>query len=241
MPGDREVGLAAEEVPGRVFRRAVDEIERADPEELARALAVIRGDDGRVDPGETAFVEVAVDALRNGVAHPRDGAECVRARTQVRHAAQVLEGMALLGDRVGLGVVHPADDGHGAGLDLPVLAAAPGLGDGAGYLDRAAGAEARDIFVVAEVFVGDDLHAVEAGAVMDIDERESAPRSAAGADPTRYGNRTADGDLVVQNGLDREVLQTRKERGGQAHHDSGSGDAHGSLTASRAGIGRGAP
>ena len=49
--------------------RNVREVERGDTEHLSRALRVARGDDGRVDPKESVFVEVAMDSLREAVPH----------------------------------------------------------------------------------------------------------------------------------------------------------------------------
>ena len=49
-------------------------------------------------------------AMLSAVPHARDGAERVRARAQVRDLAQVLERVLLRLNRVGVGIVDPADD-----------------------------------------------------------------------------------------------------------------------------------
>ena len=109
----------------------VGQVERADAEHLARAFGVAGGDDRRVHPEEAVLVEVAVDRHAQAVAHARHRAERVGARPQVRHLAQVLERCALRLNGIGLGVVHPADDLNGVGLQLDrlplALALRPGL------------------------------------------------------------------------------------------------------------------
>ena len=138
--------------------------------------------------------------LGHGVADPGDGAEGVGAGPQVGHRAQVFEGVALLGDGVGLGIVDAADDVHDACLDFPVLALARRLRDDAVDLQRAAGAEFDDVVVVVERLVGHDLQVGEAGTVVDGDERKAAARGAPGLHPA------ADGDfgprILPKDGLD---------------------------------------
>ncbi len=126
---DREEGRPTEEVLAEVdgtvtAARQVRQIEGRDAEHLARALGVRRGDDRRVDPVEAVLVEVAVDGLGQGVAHAGDGADGVGAYAQMRHLAQVLERVALGRDRVGIGIVDPADHADRLGLHLDRLALA---------------------------------------------------------------------------------------------------------------------
>ena len=61
---------------------------------------------------ETVPVEIIVDGVGEGGAHPGDGADGVGPRPQVRLGAQVFETVALLGDWVGLRILHPADHLH---------------------------------------------------------------------------------------------------------------------------------
>ena len=150
LAGYGEEGLLAEEVLAEVHRLvAVDEFQGGDPEQLARAFAVRGGDDGRVHPLEASALQETVHGHGDGVAHPGDGAEGVGARAQVGNGAQVFEGVPLLGDRVVLRVVHPAEHFHALGLNLPVLALAAGLDQGAADANGAAGADLEDLrFVV---------------------------------------------------------------------------------------------
>src|SRR6185369_17160188 len=64
-------------------RRAVCNVERADPEHLAGAFGVARRDDRRVDPEEAVVAEVAMNRLTQTVAYARHGPERVRTRPQV--------------------------------------------------------------------------------------------------------------------------------------------------------------
>ena len=83
--------------------------------------------------------------------------------------AEVLEGVALGRDGVGLRVVHPADDLDRVGQDLDGLPLALRLGDGARDGDRAAGRQAEDLgLVVRERRGGHDLERVEARPVVDV-------------------------------------------------------------------------
>src|SRR5258706_2108838 len=99
LAADRQKGFPAEkilrEVEAAVRRagsvRQVDEIERADAEHLAGTLGVARRDDRRMHPEEPALVIVAMDGHAERVPHARDRAYRVRARTEMRHFAQILE------------------------------------------------------------------------------------------------------------------------------------------------------
>ena len=166
------------------------------PKQFAGAFAVARRDDGRVHPDEAVCVEVAVHRLGNGVAYPGDGSEGVGARPQVGDGAQVLEGVALLGDGVGFRVFHVSDDVHLARLDFPVLPLAGGLGHRTGHDHGAAGAEFDDLVVVGECLVRHHLQVGEAGAVVDGDERETAAGGAPGLHPA------ADFDLGTRRPLE---------------------------------------
>src|SRR3546814_734979 len=121
--------LLAEEVAAvvhlaRRVARQVGQVERGYAEHLPRALGVGGGDDRGGNPEVALLVEVPVHGLGQAVADPGDGTEQVGARPQVRHLAQELERMGLGLDRVGLGVLDPADDLDRSGLDLEGLALA---------------------------------------------------------------------------------------------------------------------
>ena len=100
LAGDGQVRLLAEEVlavvdPAVLSAGQVIKIERRDLEHLARALAVGAGDERRMDVDEVALLEELVDGVGDEAADAEDGLEGVRARTQMRHGAQILHRMAL--------------------------------------------------------------------------------------------------------------------------------------------------
>ena len=109
-----------------------------------------------------SLVEEAVDRLRERVAHARRRADHVGARPQVRDLAQELERVRLGLDRIGVGIVDPADDLDRARLHLERLALRGRRHDRAGRLDRAAGGELLDLVGVVGQRVGrDHLHRME--------------------------------------------------------------------------------
>ena len=146
LPRHGEERLAAEEVLAEIHlppRRArqVGEVERRHPEQRARPFRVGRGDDRRVDPEKAVVVEEPVDRLRQGVAHPRRRRDHVGARPQVRHVAQELHRVRLGLDRIGVGVLDPADHLDRARLHLERLPLGRRRHDRPGRLHRAAGRE----------------------------------------------------------------------------------------------------
>src|SRR5690606_35016257 len=108
---DRQEGRLAEEGLG---------IARADLEHLARALRVRRGDDRRVEPQEAPLLEEAVDLPGQRVADPEDRLQGVGPRPQVRDGPEVLEGGALLLQRVGARIAG-TDEPDRVGGDLEGL------------------------------------------------------------------------------------------------------------------------
>mmetsp|Transcript_32459 Transcript_32459/g.66226 ORF Transcript_32459/g.66226 Transcript_32459/m.66226 type:complete len:326 (-) Transcript_32459:457-1434(-) len=90
----------AREVPFRVLGQ-----QRGHGEHLPRALAVRARDQGGVHVQEPARVEERVRRVGHCVAQPLRGGVGFGSRPQVRQGAQVLEGVALLGQRV-LGASH---------------------------------------------------------------------------------------------------------------------------------------
>ena len=83
--------------------------------------------------------KIAMDRLRQRVAHPRRGADHIGARPQMRDLAQIFHGVRLGLDRIGIRVVDPADHLDGARLHLERLALGRRRHDRAGRLDGAAG------------------------------------------------------------------------------------------------------
>jgi hypothetical protein len=95
----------------------------------------------------------------------------VRARTQVRHFAQVLERRFLRLNRIRLGIVHPADHIDRLGLQLDRLTLPLALRQRAGRDHGAAGRQLHHLtLIVRQYRRGHDLNGIEAGAVVDMDE-----------------------------------------------------------------------
>ncbi len=205
LPGHGEAGRAPKKsaakstsppaVRGR-FTRSRVETRNISPAPSASEVVMIGG----VDPEEAPLVEEAVHGHGEGVPHPRDRAEGVGARAEVRHLAQELEGVLLGLDGVRLGVVHPPQHLQGGGLDLHRLWP-PGGGDQlAGDRHGAPGGEALHLAgVVGEVAPGHHLDGVEARPVVDVDEGDPGLGVAAGAHPP------LDGDFLP--GLDPALEQ----------------------------------
>ena len=107
LAADREVGRPREKIlarnrssPSLVARRIL-RIERRDAKHFARAFAVARGDDRRVDVNEAALLEKLVNGKGEPAAHAKDRAEQIRARPQMRDLAQELRRVAFLLQRIG--------------------------------------------------------------------------------------------------------------------------------------------
>ena len=175
----REIDLAL----GRA--RQVRQVERADLEHLRRRLRHRSGDDRRVNPEEAVLVEEAVDRHAQRVPHARDGAERVRARAKVRDLAQVFERVLLGLDRIGVGILDPADDFDLARLDLERLALALRLHERAGGDDRAAGGQVHDFArVIRQRVRRDDLDRIEARSVVDARGTRTRPWNRGGCGPS---------------------------------------------------------
>ncbi len=135
------------------------------------------------------LVEKPVDGLGQGVAHARDRADGIGARAQVGHTAQIFEGVALGRDRIGVGIVDPADHIDGVGLDLDTLVPALRFDQPAACNDGAAGDQVEDFgMVIVQIGRGDDLQCVEAGAVMNLKKRQPGLGVTPGADPATHGD-----------------------------------------------------
>jgi len=200
LTGHGEKGLAAEEVVAIAVGGPVGDVQRADAEQVAGAFAIAGRDDRRIDPEEAVRIEVSVDGLRQGVAHPGHGTEGIGAGTEVGDGTQVLERVALLRDGVGIRFGHPAGDTDGVSLNFAALPPTLGSDDDACHFDSAPGGERSDFVVVGEFLVSHDLDRVEARTVVHVNEGKTAPRSTPGADPTSDGNGIANGDILVNNG-----------------------------------------
>ena len=127
---------------------------------------------------EVALLEKLVDRIRQAAAHPEHAAEQVGAWTQVGNGPQKLRGVAFLLQRIGL--VGMAVHRDLRCLHLPLLSPALRLDQLPLYPHRGAGVQRLDVGgVIVEIGVGDDLQALETGAVIQLDEGETlavAPR-----------------------------------------------------------------
>ena len=193
----QEGGLAEEvlrEVDGSVGRPGeVGEVEGRDAEQLAGALGIAGGQDRRVHPVEAVLVEVPVHRHGQRMADPGDRAERVRPDPQVGDLAKVFEGVPLGRDRVGVGVVDPADHLDRICGQLHGLPLALRRGDRAADRDGTAGGQVDDlVLVVGERRGRDHLEGIEAGSVVNGQEGEPGLRIAARADPALHGRARAD-------------------------------------------------
>src|SRR5207253_613415 len=84
-----------------------------DAEQRPGPFAIAGGDDRRVDVEEALLVEEVVDGLRDAVPQAGNRAEGVGPRPEVGDRAEELEGVALLLERVALGIriADPFNDG----------------------------------------------------------------------------------------------------------------------------------
>jgi len=144
---------------------------------------------------------VLVNGERDPVANPRHGTDGVGPRTQVRDLAQVLEGVLLGRHRIGIRIIHPADDLDALGLHLESLSAALRRDQRA---ERNDGATRRQVphlgLIVDERLVGDHLDGVEAGAVVQVNEREPMPGIAPRSHPALDGDGRVLGSRPVEGG-----------------------------------------
>ena len=99
LAADGEVSALAEEIGFRFFVDVA--LEGGDPEHLARAFAIARGDDRRVHVNEIALLEELVDGVGQPAAHAENGAEEIRPRPQVGDGAQEFVRVPLFLKRIG--------------------------------------------------------------------------------------------------------------------------------------------
>ena len=183
LAADGQVGRFAEEIRLRLLVNVA--LEDRDAEHLARALAVARGDDRRVHIDEVALLEELMHRERQPAAQAEDGAEQVRARTQMRDGAQELLRVALLLQRIRR--VRRTDQLDACGPQLPFLA----LGRGGHQLPldhrRRTGRELGELFRAGRAGIHDHLYVCETGAIVEFEEREPLG-VAPGADPALDGH-----------------------------------------------------
>ena len=165
-----------------IFRhRRMREVERRHAKHIARALGVARRDDRRVHAQKIPFLEKLVHRVGEAAAHTKDRAEEIRTRPQVRDLAEELQRVAFFLERVGR--ISEAEHHHRLRDHLPFLTLALRGHELAADFHRGASVGVKDFGrVVRQLGVGDDLDALEAGTVIELDERKGFG-VAAGADP----------------------------------------------------------
>ncbi len=133
-----------------------------------------------------------MDRARHSVAHPRDGAEGIGPRTQVRNRAEELEGMLLLLQRIALGIGQPVQ-GDGLRLHLGGLPFGRRLLEHSHYADAGSGRELLHLaLVIGQRGLGEDLDIAERRSVVEFEETESGLRVAARPHPTLQEHFAAD-------------------------------------------------
>ena len=133
----------------------------ADGEHCTRAFGIGGGDDGRVNPVESAVVEEFVNGLGGLVSYAHDGAEGVSAYAKVGDFAEEFEGGAFLLEGVG-GWVGGAVDGYFFGVELDGLALSGAFDKVAGEHDAGSGGDLLEGFFGDCSGIDDDLEVVEA-------------------------------------------------------------------------------
>ena len=172
-----QVRLLAEEVLVEVhlaFGRAwrVHGVQRAHAEHLSGALAVARRDDGRVHPLELALMEELMHRHRQRVSDAAKRTKGVGARSKVRHFAQVLVGMGLRLDGIGVRIVDEAVHLQTCGLQFKCLRLALALHQRAFSLDRAAGGQLHHLLGVVGQRVGN--HQLQGGLARSVGQIHEA-------------------------------------------------------------------
>jgi len=186
LAADGQVGGGTEEILGEIHLAILGEgrifgIQRGDAEHFTRTFAVAAGEDGSVDIYETTVAKETMDRLRGDAAHAEGRLEGVGTGTQMGDGAQELQRVALLLQ----GVVGAAGTLHGEffRLDLKGLGRIGGHLQDALYADGGAGAQGLELFGGEDLFIQNDLYALESGAVHDLGESEILAL-AQGTDPT---------------------------------------------------------
>jgi len=141
-----------------------------------------------------------MNRLRDGVAHPGDGANDVRAWAQMRDLPQEFERVRLRLDRIAIRIIDPTDDFDSAGLHLERLTLGRRWHDGADRLDCTAGGEVQYFFVIVDERIGhDDLHRMKGGAVGQMHKRNAGLGIPARAHPTPDDDRCFPGRATRKN------------------------------------------
>ena len=170
LAGDREVGLLAEEVVGRVGTFGSAGRRRngqgGDAKHLAGALAVRAGNDGGVQVVKAALAKKLVYGKGRFGADAEQGAVLVGARAEVGDGAQKLVRVTLFLQRVGIRV-GAAQQPKGVGMYFPLLVLARRRHQGTLDLDRSAGGDRLQNHGGRRGGIDDDLQIPQARAVVE--------------------------------------------------------------------------
>ena len=123
-----------------------------------------------------------MDCDGHATTHAHHRAQAISTGTQVRNRAQEFDGMPLFLERETL--ISPPQETEGSGLELPFLAFGWGRHQFAVHADRRTRQRFLKVFGARGGGIHHHLEVLEAGAVVDLDEREVL-RIATGTDPSR--------------------------------------------------------
>ena len=145
-------------------------VEHRDSKHLTSSLGITGRDDRSVQVEEVSILEESMGGIRELIANSGDRTQRVCACSKVGDLAETLEGDSLLLQWVALRVGKP-DRLDLRGLDLHPLALARRFCQDTSDPSRASDGESEHVlFVVGQGAVGDDLDAIERGAVVQLDE-----------------------------------------------------------------------
>ena len=114
----REINLAF------VGTRQVHHVQCRDTEHLAGTFGIGRGNDWRVNPIKTFFMEEAMNRLRHAMTQTCNGAKQIRAWTQMRDFTQEFQRMRFRLNRISFRIIYPTGNFDFRCLDFKTLALA---------------------------------------------------------------------------------------------------------------------
>ena len=107
--------------------------------------------------------------------------------------AQIFEAVPFLGDRIGFGIIDPADNGDTGRLDFHCLPLALGFDQFSCHFHGATGRDVKHFgFIIGETARCDGLNRIEAATIVDSQERYARLGIAFTANPPSYRNLAAD-------------------------------------------------
>ncbi len=87
-------------IDGSIQLRWPSRIEGGDPKHLAGSLAIVAGDNWRMDVEKPPLPEKIMNCERQSAAHSKHGTKSIGPRPQMSDGSEVLEGMAFLLQRI---------------------------------------------------------------------------------------------------------------------------------------------